>query len=212
MTGLITGVDQFTSDQSRKTDLEQDGKNGYLPHFGDSPRCSIASVLGFSILRSYYHNEQNRRGGTRVLATLWYPSARIGLWELLLLSLASCRFPRGRVQWQASTHSSSQRGMDTVQRILTFLTRLTRLCLRSLNDHFVAWTTSDSTSFLLWTLTDLSRSKSELVAENALLRQQLIMLRRQVKRPACTKTDRMVLVLLAHGLHNECEKEPVCGL
>jgi hypothetical protein len=83
MTGLITGVDQFTSDQSRKTDLEQDGKNGYLPHFGDSPRCSIASVLGFSILRSYYHNEQNRRGGTRVLATLWYPSARIGLWELL---------------------------------------------------------------------------------------------------------------------------------
>ncbi len=46
-------------------------------------------------------------------------------------------------------------------------------------------------------LTDQARSKSELVAENALLRQQLIMLRRQVKRPACTKTDRMLLVLLA---------------
>jgi putative transposase len=30
-----------------------------------------------------------------------------------------------------------------------------------------------------------------------LLRQQLIILRRQVKRPACTKTDRMLLVLLA---------------
>src|SRR5215472_1281871 len=28
-------------------------------------------------------------------------------------------------------------------------------------------------------------------------RQQLIILRRQVKRPACTKTDRMLLVLLA---------------
>jgi hypothetical protein len=50
---------------------------------------------------------------------------------------------------------------------------------------------------LLLTLTDLTRSKSELVAENALLRQQLIILRRQVKRPACTKTDRMLLVLLA---------------
>jgi hypothetical protein len=35
------------------------------------------------------------------------------------------------------------------------------------------------------------------VAENALLRQQLIILRRQVKRPACTKRDRMLLVLLA---------------
>jgi hypothetical protein len=31
----------------------------------------------------------------------------------------------------------------------------------------------------------------------ALLRQQLIMLKRQVKRPACTKTDRVFLVLLA---------------
>jgi hypothetical protein len=28
-------------------------------------------------------------------------------------------------------------------------------------------------------------------------RQQMIILRRQVKRPACTKTDRMLLVLLA---------------
>jgi hypothetical protein len=45
-------------------------------------------------------------------------------------------------------------------------------------------------------LIDLSRSKSQLVAENALLRQQLIILRRQVKRPACTRTDRMLLVLL----------------
>ena len=48
----------------------------------------------------------------------------------------------------------------------------------------------------LATLADLGRSKSELVAENALLRQQLIIHRRQVKRPACTKTDRMLLVLL----------------
>jgi len=50
---------------------------------------------------------------------------------------------------------------------------------------------------MLGTMIDLARSKSELVAENALLRQQLIILRRQVKRPACTKGDRMLLVLLA---------------
>jgi putative transposase len=84
-----------------------------------------------------------------------------------------------------------------MQRILTFITWLTRLCLRSLNDRFVAWTTPESTSLLLLALTDLARSKSELVAENALLRQQLLILRRQVKRPACTRKDRMLLVLLA---------------
>jgi putative transposase len=52
-------------------------------------------------------------------------------------------------------------------------------------------------SLPLATLTDLGRSKSELIAENALLRHQLIVLRRQVKRPACTKTDRLLLILLA---------------
>src|SRR5215469_16015073 len=87
--------------------------------------------------------------------------------------------------------------MDTVQRILTFATCLTRLCLRSLHHRFVTWTKPGTTSLLLGTLIDLSRSKSELVAENALLRQQLIILRRQVKRPVCTKMNRMLLVLLA---------------
>ena len=86
--------------------------------------------------------------------------------------------------------------MDTVHRILTIITRLTRLCLQSLHHCFVAWTKPGTTSPLLGTLIDLSRSKSQLVAENALLRQQLIILRRQVKRPACTRTDRMLLVLL----------------
>jgi putative transposase len=87
--------------------------------------------------------------------------------------------------------------MDTVQEILTLMKRLTGLCIQSLHHRFVAWTKPDTTSLLLGMLTDLSRSKSELVAENALLRQQLIVLQRQVKRPACTRTDRMLLVLLA---------------
>jgi putative transposase len=49
----------------------------------------------------------------------------------------------------------------------------------------------------LATLTDLGKSKSELIAENALLRQQLIVLKRQVKRPTFTRTDLILLVLLA---------------
>ncbi len=44
---------------------------------------------------------------------------------------------------------------------------------------------------------DLVRSRRQLIAENALLRQQLIVLRRSSKRPAVTPADRALLVLLA---------------
>ena len=81
--------------------------------------------------------------------------------------------------------------------ILTFIKRLTSKGLQSLHRHFIDWTKPTTPSLMVGMLTDLARSKSELVAENALLRQQLILLRRQVKRPACTRTDRMLLVLLA---------------
>ncbi|MBZ0295170.1 MAG: integrase core domain-containing protein [Anaerolineae bacterium] len=46
-------------------------------------------------------------------------------------------------------------------------------------------------------LTDLSRSKRDLIAENALLRQQLIVLKRQIERPRLTHKDRWLMVLLA---------------
>ena len=44
---------------------------------------------------------------------------------------------------------------------------------------------------------DLTRSKADLVAENARLRQQLIILHRQVKKPTVSPADRLWLVLLA---------------
>src|SRR5262249_51948328 len=83
--------------------------------------------------------------------------------------------------------------------MLTFVACLTHCFVRSLLHRFVAWTKPNTTSLILGMLTDQARSKSELVAENALLRQQLMILSRQVKRPACTKTDRMLLVLLARA-------------
>jgi hypothetical protein len=86
-----------------------------------------------------------------------------------------------------------------VQSIANFIKRLTHMCFQSLHHRFVDWTKPSSTSLMLGTVTDLARSKSELVAENALLRQQLIILRGQVKRPTCTKTDRLILVLLARA-------------
>src|SRR2546422_11678234 len=52
-------------------------------------------------------------------------------------------------------------------------------------------------SLVLGTAADLVRSQTELVAENALLRQQLIVLARSTKRPRLTRADRRILVLLA---------------
>ncbi len=46
-------------------------------------------------------------------------------------------------------------------------------------------------------LTDLTRSRNDLIVENALLRQQLIVLDRQIKRPQLTNRDRSLFVLLA---------------
>jgi putative transposase len=82
-------------------------------------------------------------------------------------------------------------------RVLTLLLRLKGFFLDVFHSRFVRWTKPLTPSLLLGTLADLSRSKSQLIAENALLRQQLIMLSRQVKRPAYRKADRMLLVLLA---------------
>jgi putative transposase len=80
---------------------------------------------------------------------------------------------------------------------LPHLLRLKGFCLDVLHPRFVRWTKPLRAPLLLGTLADLGRSKSQLITENALLRQQLIILHRQVKRPACTKADRTLLVLLA---------------
>src|SRR5256886_529375 len=81
--------------------------------------------------------------------------------------------------------------------ILPRLKRLVGPLVTGLRAGFLQWTRPLASSLPLQTLADLGRSKSELLAENALLRQQLIILRRQVKRPPITRTDRVLLVLLA---------------
>jgi putative transposase len=84
--------------------------------------------------------------------------------------------------------------------MLAFITRLTSMSFQALHHRFVDWTKPATSSLMVGTLTDLARSTSELMAENALLRQQLIILRRHVKRPTCTTTDRLLLVLLARAV------------
>ena len=59
------------------------------------------------------------------------------------------------------------------------------------------WTKPSSASLIVNTLADLSRSKAELIIENTLLRQQLIVLNRQVKRPCLSTSERLRMVVLA---------------
>jgi putative transposase len=63
-------------------------------------------------------------------------------------------------------------------------------------------TKPDNHSFALNAALDMTRSKSELVLENALLRQQLAVLQRQVQRPKLSWRDRTLIVLLASQLRS----------
>ncbi len=81
--------------------------------------------------------------------------------------------------------------------VLSRLTRRPRTWVQAFRKHVAHWTKPATDSLILSTMADLLRSKPELVAENMLLRQQLIVLQRTVKRPRLTSTDRVILVLLA---------------
>ena len=59
------------------------------------------------------------------------------------------------------------------------------------------WAKPTTLSLISGVISDLTHSRSDLIVENALLRQQLIVLRRQVKRPVFNQHDRFRLVLLA---------------
>lgn len=87
--------------------------------------------------------------------------------------------------------------VQSVLRLLTSIKQLSFFSFYALQERFLRWIKPTTPSLVLGALTDLTRGKAELLAENALLRHQLIILRRQVKRPLCRKTDRLLLVLRA---------------
>jgi putative transposase len=62
------------------------------------------------------------------------------------------------------------------------------------------WTKPENHRPTLNAVMDLTRSKPELILEKILLRQQLIVLKRQMKRPALTWRDRTLFVLMASRL------------
>ena len=63
--------------------------------------------------------------------------------------------------------------------------------------HLKQWSKPAIASIAVGSLSDLRRSRKDLILLNAMLRQQLIVVNRPVKRPQLTQGDRLRLVLLA---------------
>ncbi len=98
------------------------------------------------------------------------------------------------------THCLAKGEAHPVPHVLQHIKQFVYCFSHFLQRLFLRWTKPPHTLLLFGAMADLTRGKAELVAENALLRHQLIILRRQIKRPTYTKTDRMLLVLLARAV------------
>ena len=83
---------------------------------------------------------------------------------------------------------------------MSFLRQSVHALCQAVKHLLRRWTKPNSDALVLNAAVDLTRSKTELVLENALLRQQLIVLKRQAKRPALSWRDRALFVLLATRL------------
>src|SRR5258706_5298239 len=79
---------------------------------------------------------------------------------------------------------------------------LVRSGIQALKQIISAWTKPNTATLAISALADMTRPKPELIAENALLRQQLIVPQRSVKRPKLTASDRWLLVLLARQVRH----------
>jgi len=73
-------------------------------------------------------------------------------------------------------------------------------CLKLLEPRIRQRVKQTNQSVVLGMAADLTRGRSELVLGNAFLRQQVIVLSREKKRPPLTNRDRRLLVLLARLL------------
>jgi hypothetical protein len=85
--------------------------------------------------------------------------------------------------------------------LLQRLAATPRRAAHALHRHLFAATRPPLAPLIVGTLADLPRTKAQLLLENALLRQQVVILRRGVKRPRSIPADRALLVILASRLH-----------
>jgi transposase InsO family protein len=84
-----------------------------------------------------------------------------------------------------------------LSRLLSPLKSLAYRVITDIAGRVKQWTTPLAETFVGGVVSDAMKSKPELIAENALLRQQVIVLKRQVKQVRLKGHDRLVLVVLA---------------
>ena len=84
-----------------------------------------------------------------------------------------------------------------LQRIFSWCKKILKAGVQWVENKVLQQTRPSQVAVVVGTAADVDRSRAELIAENALLRQQLVVLRRSVKRPKLTDTDRRLLVVLA---------------
>src|SRR5438874_2186920 len=80
-----------------------------------------------------------------------------------------------------------------VNRLKAFAGRIVKV----ISERLAQWAEPGRANLVAGAVSDVAKSKRDLIAENTLLRQQLIVLQRQVKRPRLKGQDRLLLVVLA---------------
>ena len=99
--------------------------------------------------------------------------------------------------YDSANANNDARNIPLKLQLTQYLRNARRALIELLESQLKRWTQPSNISLVTGVFTDLVRSKGELIAENALLRQQLIILKRQHERPAITSKDRSLLVILA---------------
>jgi putative transposase len=94
-------------------------------------------------------------------------------------------------------HGAQREGARRFRTIATAIRRHAQAALSTIHCRLLAWPRPPTRACIGGAIGDLTRTKAALVAENAFLRQQLVVLSRRVKRPMPTPADRLRLVLLA---------------
>ena len=84
-----------------------------------------------------------------------------------------------------------------LDKVLHQVVAMAQPIVKKLETQVKAWTKPATDSLIGGTAADLMKSKEQLIMENALLRQQVIVLKRQVARPQLTAPDRSLVVVLA---------------
>ena len=76
------------------------------------------------------------------------------------------------------------------QNVLSQVTKMAQSMFNTVERRFRAWTEPASDSMVGGVAVDLVKSKQQVILENAFLRQQVIMLKRQIARPRLTTKQR----------------------